>query len=319
MSPMSLRTLLAGLAALVVFSAVQTTSAQVVRWGRPEHSILPGLGRTNTLFAEDTFSAGDLARMRLKGRVTETHAYLEVPKEGTSKLDWDRVGAIATMRFDKDGHLSSVILDEPRSDSAARLTITNEFNGEGSDRRIVKRTTHARYTENPTGYTEITHLTYDAQGRMTGVKSGSEGETSSELILERDPAGNPATIISKDAGGSSATERFNLEGKLVALETTSKEKPQPTRYRIDWSGPRAFKGIRLNDTGEEEILNATLDEHGSLVSWSTTLDGMPRTFTRDIVYDSTGNWTRITMYEIKAGTERPVAIERWNRNIDYTR
>jgi len=314
-----LRALIIAFITLVTLTAALPTNAQVVRWGRPEHSVLPGLGRTNTLFAEDTFANGDLARMRLKGRVTETHAYLEVPKENADKLQWERVGAVATMRFDEQGHLTGIILDDPGSRSAARFTVTNEFTGEGSDRRVVKRSTHARYTDNPEGYIEVTQIAYDDQGRMTSVKSGSEGETASELILERDAGGNPSAIISRDAGGSTATERFNIEGRLVSLETTTRERPQPNRYRIDWTGARTFKAIKLTEKGDEEVLNATLDERGSLVSWTTSLDGTKRTFTRDIAYDAAGNWTRITMFEKKEGSEQPVAIERWNRRVEYAR
>lgn len=317
---MPLRTLIhLTVAAVITLASALPAHAQVVRWGRPEHAVLPGLGRTNTIFAEDTFSAGDLARMRLKGRVLETHAYLEIPKPESKQLEWQRVGSVATMRFDEQGNLTGILLDDPDSRSAARLTILNEFVGEGSDRRIVKRTTNARYTENPTGYTEITELTYDDQARLTGVKSGSEGEISSQLTLERDAGGHPAAIISKDAGGSVITERFNVEGRLVGFESASKDKPQPTRYRVDWTSPRSFKGFRISEASEEEVLNATLDEHGSLVSWTTMLDGTQRSFKREIAYDATGNWTRITMYELKAGVPDNVPVERWNRRIDYMR
>lgn len=314
------RSLIAALSVLTVLAfAALPAHAQVVRWGRPEQAVLPGLGRTHTLFAQDTFSTGDLARMRLKGRVTETHAYLEVPAANPGTIRWERVGSIATMKFDTDGNLTGILLEEPTSHADARMTVVNEFAGEGSDKHVVKRSTTTRYTNNPDAYTEVTQLTYDSQGRMTGVSTGSGDEASSQLTLERDAGGYPSVILAKDAGGGSVTERFNIEGKLVGVETTSKESPEPVRYRVDWIGPRQFKTYRLTDKGEAQVIDATLDEHGSLVSWTTTLDTTPRTFKRDVVYDAAGNWTRITMYELKnsEASAAPIAIERWNRRIDY--
>jgi len=228
----------------------------------------------NDGFGTVTYAYDDLDRLTQVTRGTASFTYTYDPVgHVTSRLYPD--GTQTGYTYDNDGQMSSAV-------SAGRTT-TYAYDEAGHPTRV----------ELPNGHVEET--TYDPAGRLSKVENLRSGVPVTSFSYERDPVGNPTSIVSPTTSTYYTYDALDRLTKECAPESCSQPSTDKQEYAYDDVGNRVSRVSSGGTTtyaynADDEMVSA--DRPLGSTDYTYDADGnMLTAGTRSYAYDLAGRTT----------------------------